>query len=99
MVNRGAASLANSDWWRIDRKRKRFGIRPKKATTDKEDAMSEDAAAAFAEFDIDGISAQDLKHWSQLAPEDQKLAEAEDLPVMNSTTPSKSLEQANEDRL
>ncbi len=61
---------------------------------DGEDAMSEDIATTFEGFDIDGISAEELKHWSQLAPEDQKLVEVEDLPVMISTTSSKSLEHA-----
>lgn len=69
------------------------------ATTEKDDAMSEDVAAAFEGFDIDGISAEDLQHWSQLAPEDQKLTEVEDLSVVHSITSSKSLEQANENRV
>lgn len=62
--------------------------------TEEDFAASEDIAAAFEGFDTEGISTEELKHWSQLAPEDQKLAEVEDLPIIRSTTSSKSLEQA-----
>ena len=30
-------------------------------------------------FDTEGISAEDLEHWTQMAPEDQKLAHVEEL--------------------
>lgn len=63
--------------------------------TEEDFATSEDVAAAFEGFDTEGISTEELKHWSQLAPEDQKLAEVEDLPIIRSTTTSsKSLERA-----
>jgi len=61
-------------------------------------ATSEDFAAAFEGFDTEGISAEELKYWSQLAPEDQKLAEVEDLPAIRSTTSSKSLEEAEREQ-
>lgn len=60
------------------------------------DEITEDVAAAFEGFDIDGISAEELKYWSQLAPNDQKLVQVvqvDDSPGCTSPVSSKSLGQ------
>lgn len=48
--------------------------------------------AAFEDFEVDGISPEEMKYWSKLAPEDQKLAEVQNSPIYTSKTPSKSLD-------
>ena len=44
-------------------------------------------------FDVEGISAEELRYWSELAPQDQKLTKMEP-SVENRTISSKSLDQA-----
>lgn len=62
--------------------------------TEEEDAFSEDVATTFEDFEIEGISAEELKYWSQLAPNDQKLVQVirvDDSPDCTSPASSKSL--------
>ena len=48
-------------------------------------------------FDVEGISAEELRYWSELAPQDQKLTEVEPSAVENGTMSSKSLDLAEDD--
>ena len=66
-------------------------------TVEEEDDLTSeegDGTALHERFDTEGISAEEMRYWLQFAPEDQKLAGVEDPPVKESTTPSKSLDQA-----
>ena len=45
-------------------------------------------------FDVEGISAEELRYWSELAPQDQKLTKMEPSAVESRMMSSKSLDQA-----
>ena len=44
-------------------------------------------------FDVEGISTEELRYWSKLAPQDQKLTKMEPSAVESRMMSSKSLDQ------
>lgn len=65
----------------------RSSIRNKDSKADLVSLDSEPEESAMQEgFDIEGISAEELQCWSQLAPNDQKLALAAGSPAKRPTT-------------